>query len=902
MPVSILATKLHMPSVREALVLRPDLVERLNDGLTRKMSLISAPAGYGKTTLVVEWLQSLRGVRQEAAAPEIGWLSLDEADGDPARFLVHVVAALSRAVDSGGSIGEETLAMLQILDSQSVETVHTSLINDLSSIEPRIILVLEDYHVIDSSAVDRIVIFLIEHLPASLHVVVTTRSDPSLSLSRLRARGELSELRAGDLRFSIEEAKHFLNMVMKLDLAPESVAALARRTEGWVAGLQLAALSMQRNADVEGFVRSFTGSSRYVMDYLLEEVLNRQPEGVKEFLLQTSILERLTASLCDALTGRNDGQSILESLEHDNLFVISLDEERHWYRYHHLFAELLRRKLIQSQNEEVPSLHHRAGTWYEQRRLVTEALPHIFATGELLWAARMVEEVGDRTIWEQSDVILLRHWLERMPDDLIRSRPGLSILSAWVMWASGQAEQVETYLQSAESALNETQCESELWAQVVELRGMLATLDGNLHRAIELLKEARRLVPSSGSHLAAVTPFFLAEAHFMNGELLEAESLYRLAEKAGWKGNYHFIAALSARGIGLVQALEGALHDAMETYRTFEGKLETHDVHSPSGQGIVGVGIGEILCEWNELDRAIDMLTEGIEHARRSARPRPILPGYAALSRARRGLGDLDGARRVIEDAVELSERYHVHPMWNVPPAAVHRVRFLLACGNVAAARAWVEQEQILGGQLTALSEIHNITMARVLLAEDSPIEALELLTRLIEFTRTNGRISSEIEISILQALAHDCLTETDVAIERLQHALELAEPGGFVRIFLDEGPPLARLLYEAASRGMACDHLRKLLIAFPPAESAETERLQVETANTDLFEPLSDRELDVLRLIAEGLTSQEIGEKLFISPHTAKSHSRNLFAKLEVHSRTAAVNKARGLGLLPHN
>jgi LuxR family maltose regulon positive regulatory protein len=901
MPASILATKLYLPPHREGIVARPQLTSRLTEGVSSKMTLVSAPAGYGKTTLVSEWLHELHDPAGEQNGIGIAWLSLDEEDDDPVRFLVHVVAALRRAVDSGSSIGDESLAMLQTFKGESTEAILTSLINDLADIDTQIVLILEDYHVVDSSAVDRIVSFLVEHMPPLLHLVVTTRTDPSLPLSRMRARSELTEFRAADLRFSISEATEFLNLVMKLDIAPRSVSALTQRTEGWIAGLQLAAFSMKRSDDVDGFVRSFTGSSRYIMDYLLDEVLNRQSAGVQDFLLKTSILERLTGPLCDAVTGRDDGQSTLESLDRDNLFVISLDQERCWYRYHHLFAELLRQRLMQSHEEVVSTLHHRAGTWYEEQGLVTEALPHIFATGESEWAARIVEEVGTRTLWEKGDLVLLRHWLERLPEALVRSRPRLSILAAWVMYASGQVERVETYLQSVESASNETQCESELRAHVIVLRGMLATLDGDLHRSIRLLKEARRIFPDAESPLSAVTPYFLADAYIMNGQLSEAEPLYKLAEEAWWKGNYFFIAALGTRGLGIVQALRGSLHAAIETYHALEGKLQKRRISSHSGRGVVNVGIGEILCEWNDLDRATRRLTEGIEHARRSAGLSVILQGYVALSRARRGLGDLDGAQRAIEDALEVRERDHVHPMWNMPPAAVHRARFALACGDVTAARAWAEQEGIrVEGQITVLREIHYVTWARILLAEGSPDDALELLDRLHEFARSTGRTSSEIEISILQALALDCLDRRDDAMERLQYALELAEPGGFIRIFLDEGPPAARLLYEMASGGAATDYVRKLLAAFPPAESAEAERPQVQAANSGLFEPLSERELDVLRLIAEGFSNQEIGERLFISLHTVKTHARNIFAKLDARSRTAAVNKARGLGLLP--
>ena len=951
MAIPLLKTKLYIPPVRPGLVSRPRLIERLEERLRLgcKLTLISAPAGFGKTTLISEWVASHHrgGPRLEALSEAasthtatgsvpspiaIAWLSLDESD-DLVRFLTYLIAAL-QTVEA--SLGKGMLGALQGPQPPPTEAILTSLINELAAVSNQIVLVLDDYHLIEDQSVHDALTFLLRHLPppsvGGLHLVIAAREDPPLPLARLRARDQLTELRATDLRFSFSEAAEFLNQVMGLDLSAEDIAALENRTEGWIAGLQLAAISMQGRKDVAGFIQSFTGSHHFVLDYLVEEVLEQQSQSVQSFLLQTAVLNRLTGSLCDALTGQDNGRATLETLEHANLFIVPLDDERRWYRYHHLFSDLLRQRLRQVQPEQVSTLHRQAGTWYEDQGLATEALRHILAAGDFQWAGRVVEQIGTATLWKWFDWTNLRYWLQQLPASLVHSRPRLCLLSAWVMDFSGQPEAIDPFLRSVESHLQDagdgglvaradrliattdvswavpplSKDVLSIMAEVTTIRAFTARVRDDLPGAIKLFHRALEMLPSQELHLRAVITGGLADTCFVSGDILTAGSLFPEASAIGWESGNIYMASISARRLAEVQVMRGFLHQAADTYMQMQHVLAKRGVQLAAVAGNTCVGMGELMREWNDLDAAVQQLREGIEHGKQVAGVRILLPGYVSLARALWALGDADGALSAIQEAMHVWEEYHVRRLWGVPPVAAYEARLWLAQGDVASAVQWAQEQGLRAdGELSYQREVDHLTLARLLITQSNASEATGLLQRLLEAAETGGRISRVIEILMLQALALQVQGDTDQAITTLERALTLAEPGGFVRIFIDEGPTMARLLYEALTRGIVPDYVRRLLAAFPlarpepAAEAKQAAPLETQAPESALIEPLSERELEVLELFAEGLTNREIASRLFLSPHTVKTHSSNIYGKLGIHSRTQAVARARALGIL---
>ena len=874
MVTQLLATKLYIPPLRPELVPRPRLIERLNESSRsgHKLMLVSAPAGFGKTTLVVEWLRQ--------TDQPFAWLSLDEGDNDPVRFFTYLLVALQR-VDP--DIGKTAQAMLQAAQPPPPEPLLTGLINDIAETPHPFIFVLDDYHTINTQSIHDSLAFLLEHLAPQMHLIIAARADPPLPIARLRGRGQLTELHAADLRFTTNEVGAFLNEMMGLALSAKHVAALERRTEGWIAGLQLAALSMQGRDDVSGFIQAFTGSHRYVLDYLTEEVLNRQSKDIQAFLLQTAILDTLTGSLCDVVTGRADSHRTLEALEAANLFLIPLDEERRWYRYHHLFADLLRHHLQRERSDLVPELHRRASAWYEENGLIPEAVSHALASGDAERAAGLIEW----TAWlvlTRGEMTTLLGWLDALPNDLVRSRPLLGVLRAWALAFKGEWDGVESQLQEIDV--------QPVAGDVAAVRAYAASIHGDVPSTIRFAQEALELLAEEKWFSRGIVALSLGIAYQSSGELVAAGQALTKAIAFSLAAGQRHMTMVATAILGQVQEMQGRLRQAIQTHR------EALELASDTGSRPVPVacmayvGIAEPLYEWNDLDGAMRYAMQGIKLSELGGFVSYALAGHAILAQVYQAQGDVDSALEVIQKAERLAHRHDYAYVMAV--VAELRARLWVARGNVAAASRWAREHRLSAvDDLGVPHEIEQMAVARVLIAEGQPGEALRLLALLLEVVEAAGRIGSMIKILALQAHAFQAQGDVDPALSALERALSLAEPEGYVRTFVDEGEPMARLLRRAMAQGIAPNYVSKLLAAFGEAVEPPPSVVQ------PLIEPLSERELEVLRLIAAGLSNREIAQELVVAVSTVKSHINHIYGKLAVTSRTQAVAKAQALDLL---
>jgi len=925
MPAPILATKLFIPPPRPGVVPRPRLIERQNEGLASggKLTLISASAGFGKTTLVSEWVAR--------CDRPVAWLSLDEGDNDPARFLTYLIAALQTI---SANIGAGALGVLQSPQPPSTESILTALLNEITALSDHFVLVLDDYHVIDSKPVDNVLTFLLEHLPPQMHLVIASREDPPLPLARLRARGQLTELRAADLRFTPAEAAEFLNQMMGLNLSKEDIAALETRTEGWIAGLQLAALSMQGRSDAASFIQAFTGSHRFVLDYLVEEVLEHQPEGIHSFLLKTAILDRLSGSLCDAVTGREDGKGMLETLERGNLFIIPLDDQRQWYRYHPLFAEVLQARLIDKQPDQVFSLHQRASEWYEHNGSAADAIRHALAAKNFERAAILVElAVPEMRRNRQGATVTELGWLKALPDELIYFRPVLSVDYAYALFGGGELEAVEARLRDAERWLDtvdpvdpmadmHARPESLAAGMVVvdeeefrRLPGMIALLRaaqalarGDMPEAVKNARRVLDLVPEDAYLMLGGAASTLGLAAWASGDL---EAACRMT--ADGMANVRLAGYISpAIGGAIVLAdiliAQGRLREAMTTYERALQWAIIPGAPVLRGAADMYVGMSNLYYEHNDLKAATQHLLTSRALGELAGLQQNPYRWCAAMARIREAQGDLDEALDLLDQAERL---YNGNFSPNVRPIATRKIRVWVAQGRLGEAFHWARERGLsVESELSYLSEFDHITLARVLLArylsdhaDVSISEVMGLLEHLLKAAEEGGRKGSVIEILVLQAIAYHAQGDLPAALLPLQHALELAEPEGYVRMFLDEGSSMMDLLREASAREIMPrqglpNYTDKLLAAFEAEKRKSEDRPDLPPAQP-LIDPLSQRELKILQLIAQGLSNREIGERLFLALDTVKGHNRKIFDKLQVHSRTEAIARARELGLL---
>jgi LuxR family maltose regulon positive regulatory protein len=902
----LLATKLHIPRPRPGFLARPQLTQRLADGIARELVLVCTPAGFGKTTLLADWAR--RGQRP------VAWLSLDEADNDPVRFWRHAAAALDGARPG---VASPVAGLLQGQQSASFQAVAATLVNQLAGGTEAVVLVLDDYHLIQAQSVHQSIGFLLEHLPASLRLVVASRVDPPLPLARLRARGQLAELRERDLRFTPEEAAELLRTAVGAELSDAAVAALEDRTEGWVAGLQLAALSLQGHANPAGFVEGFSGSHRYVLDYLTEEVLDRQPELLRTFLLETSVLGRLSGPLCDAVTGRSDSQQLLEQAERANLFLVPLDEVRGWWRYHHLFADLLRARLHQEQPEQVPALHQAAAAWSEGHGLVDDAIRHAVAAGDAVWAARLIERHFDDLLRRNEDATLHR-WLQGLPADVVRARPRLCLAQALWAWIGGRLEAVEPLVAEAERAFaavaeepyepsvgRATSLVANVPAAIATFRAGLGCMQGDPDRATRFGHQALAHLTDADRTLGSFARWYLAVADWLRGRLAEAEQALAglVAEQRG-AGERYF--ARLCYDLGQVQRAQGRLDAALATYQqALDASGGAARLLPPAGMALVGQA--GVLYERSELEAARDHATEGVGLWRQLSYGLQLVAGLATLARIRQAQGDPASALEAITEA----ERVQLSPTMValLNPAPATWARLALARGEVAEAARWV-QDRGLGpdDQPSYPREREYLVLARVLLAQHAPDRALGLLERLHALAVAQGRMGSVIEIRALQALARHASGDEPAGLAALAEALSLATPEGWLRVFVDEGAPMATLLgrllttpatTHVAAAAVPPAFLDRLLEAFEQAGQAALPRFRRGAALPGLVAALSGREVEVLGLLAAGKSNSAIAEELVITLDTVKRHVTHILDKLGAANRTQAVTRARELGLL---
>jgi LuxR family maltose regulon positive regulatory protein len=943
MSLSLLSTKLYIPPARPNAVARPRLTEKLTAGLEQpgSITLLSGPAGFGKTTLLSAWItdcrlkiddhrlwieSSRRGHSLEAnhrftinhqQSPiknlQFAWVSLDEGDNDPIRFWTYLIAAC-QSIREG--VGESALALFRMPQPLPSETVPTILINDLAGVDRDLVLILDDYHTIENETIHTALGFLLEHLPGKLHLVVSTRVDPPWPLARFRARNQLVEIRTRDLRFSTEEAALFLNQTTGLNLSAEDIAALEARTEGWIAGLQLAAIAMQSPVSLQGrsdlasFVKAFTGSHLYVAEYLVEEVLQRQPEDVQAFLLRTSLLERLNAELCNAVTGRQDGQEMLVALHRANLFVLPLDDEGRWFRYHHLFTDLLRSRLQQviSANEIV-ELHRRAAVWYVQNGFKVEAVNHALAARDFEEAARLIEQAVYPML-ARGELATCMQWISSLPEDVTRQRPLFLLAKAWALTFAGSFHQVEPLLQQVEVLIQkepDNPAGREMLGGASAMRAFFAMLAGEYERALKLAENAQTLSPESSTGARSLLPYTL-------GVSLRGQGKYELAAQAfardiqmGERFDDLLIWATGITELVNTRRMQGRLREAVETGRQALRWLAGHGALQFGSLAKVEVALCEVLREKNELDQARERVGGAIDRMQTWAMPTDRLFAYLVLARTQESRGDFDGARASLQIARKLRDAHPV--LMNLARAVdMYEIRLLLATRDVAAAESLLESLKPGTSRILVLREQELTMLGRVRLAQNRPGEAAEILSQLASAPGIMERMSAWLEVSALQACALDAQGNRGGAIDVLMKALAFAEPEGFVRLFADEGEAMrllideCRLRVEKPGQERLRNYIDLLLNAFPTSEMPGVARQRIihqQSTISNLVEPLTPRELEVLQLITAGDSNRAIAEKLVITVSAVKKHTANIYGKLNVNSRTQAVARARQLGLL---
>jgi LuxR family maltose regulon positive regulatory protein len=908
----LLETKFHVPRRRRGAVDRPRLNERLSRGAESALTLVSAPAGFGKTTLLAEWLAVASNDERSA-----GWLSLDQRDNDPVLFWTYLITALKTAAPG---VGDGALSLLQSPQAP-IEAVLATLLNDLAALAHDVVLVLDDFHLVDAPEVRDGIAFLLEHLPPQTHLVISGRADPALPLARLRARGELVEIRAAELRFTPDEAAAYLNEVMGLALTAQHVAGLERRTEGWIAALQLAALSLRGREDVASFIANFAGDDRYIVDYLAEEVLNRQPPNVQHFLLQTSILDRLSGSLCDAVTGQEGGKALLATLERENLFLVALDDRRKWYRYHQLFADVLQAHLLDEQPANIADLHGRASGWYERNGEQSAAVRHALAAKDFERAADLVEQAIPEMSRTRQEATV-HGWIDMFPDNVVRTRPMLSIGFAGAMLSVGELAGVEERLLTAEQLLvtgkradrgaspagesrsagqgtvADEQQYGRLRAMIELYRAALGLARGDVNGAVRHAQGALDNAPEDDSLVRSAASGLLGLAYWTNGDLAGGHRAYAACMTGLYLAGHVADTFGCAIALADIRRTQGRLGEAMDTYQQALQRAAEQGEPVLRGTSDMYVGMSEVHLEYGDIPSATEHLARAQRLGEHNGLPQNPYRWRVAMARIRQAQGDPSGALDLLAEA---EHRYVSDFFPNVRPIPAIRARVWLVSGAVDDAVGWVRERGLTADDgLSYLHEFEHITLARVLMAQRTAAhpaaDIAGLLERLRQAAHGGGRTGSVIEILVQQAILHQRSGDTGAAFAALEQALTLAEPAGYVRIFVDEGAPMGRLLAAAAKQGRSTDYAKRLLIALDGSGAKSGPGPSV---TQGLIEPLSTRELDVLRLLGTDLDGPDIARRLFVSLNTVRTHTKNIYTKLAVNNRREAVRRGQELDLM---
>lgn len=867
--------------------MRSRLIQRLEQGIGSKLTLISAPAGYGKTTLLSEWTAQ--------SQTSFAWLTLDQNDNDLGRFFAYLIASLQSI---NMPIDSQILQLLQSKQTSQVDAFLIPMINQMASEERRFVLVLDDYHLIQSKDIHEAIVYLLDHLPANLHLVISGRADPPLQLARLRARGEMTEIRAAELRFSVEEGHSLLNRVHGLDISIEEIESLIGRTEGWVAALQLAAIAANGKANVSEYIAGITGTHNYIADFLVSEVLNRQPEIIVEFLLKTSILEQFSGSLCDAVTGRDDSRQILKRLRDGNLFLISLDDENLWFRYHQLFADLLNQRLLEILPSEAPDLHRRASAWFRDNDRLEEAIEYALKGNLMAEAANMIEEQAE-AIMKRSEIETFIRWVKKLPADLVYKKDILCIYYAWALLYVGEETQLAgKYLDHLSPANDQTT------GQIEAVRSSLAIYQGQLPEAIELATRALACLPDDDLFFRLIASWILSAALFISGDYSSGAKILEEIAQIGMKSKNLLVAISAFCRLGAYYTQLGDLFKSQEFFdKSLQLALTETERPLPVACEMM-LGLGKIYWEWNQLEIASGYLLESVEFSKRW-RKTTAIESYVLLAHINHSLGDDIKANHAIREAQNLAFQKTTTDI-DDKFVASEEARLHLRQGNLQAAENWalkrrfyrLLQEQDISPTPTSGADIvlryELLVYARILLAQNQITEALELVNTLLLSIEPLGHVPKTIEAHLLMALGLHSQRKISEALAALQKALDLAQKGGFTRIFLEQGPAIIELLRLIASTSKS-SHAAKLLDAFQD----DNEKVPSGGKQSALVEPLSDREMEVLRLLDTSMTSNEIADALFIAVSTARVHIKHIYAKLGVSRRFEAVAKAKDLQIL---
>lgn len=886
MDTLLLATKNYIPHFRPGTVLRPELVNRVNGGLDRKLTLVSAPAGFGKTTMLSEWAGQCER--------SVGWVTLDEGDNDPTRFWMYVISAITSFHAGFGKSASEVLRSTQ---APPLQAFLIGLINDIAETLPPFAVVLDDYHVINEPTVHDGVRFAIEHLPPQMHLVISTRSDPPIPISGLRGRRDLNELRTADLRFTLDETVAFIKRCMGLNLQRGDIELLGKRTEGWIVGLQLAALSIRGQADRHAFVTSLSGDNRYIADYLIEEVLKQQSDRVQEFLLNTSILDYLNGSLCMALTGFDDSNAMLVELEESNVFIYAMDQNRAWFRYHPLFADLLRMRLEQFQPDHTAGLHKHASLWFEEQHMPREAIKHALLIDDFDRAAGLLEDNAFDLI-NHGEIGSVSGWLDKLPAGYFQSHPWLNIAQAWTLVSTGELNAVETLIRNVESNFPELSDHKRFYGHCAAIRACVGALRGDHFMALKFAQGALENLPHREYIARGLALMMLGLGLRWKGELQAAVEAYSEAEEIGRKTGDIFIAVFATCYKGYALVLSGELRQGEAILRgaiQYAEKSAGRGTWKPPITGLAHAFLCSALLEWNEIEAAMNHARTGLVLSQKLGHTHAILDSYYFFISSLIFTGYLSEASEAISKAREnLKDSL---PIFSLDLTLLD-IELHLAGGDIRQAGQLIEVIGMTPHDDISFHELaYYLAFAKVLWKKGNLNQTFNLLDRLLKVAEDAGARSRVIEILVMQALVLNQSKRKLEAVNTIGRALKMAEPEGFIWSFIRHGDSVVELLYTAAAEGIFPLYVGKLLAALDeivqPASEENIFSIPL------LPEPLSERELQVLRLLVAGMSSTEIAGELVIAVGTARTHIKHIYRKLDVHRRLEAIDRAKELKLV---